>query len=95
MVGLVAFGPGVLVEGLDDGVGLVERGREGLTETEGEDEFAVGEVGGDVADAPLARGRWGVDLSSGEIRGEGADALGCGGEDRDGILAVKEAGVRV
>ena len=34
MIGGVAFGPGVLVEGLDDGVGLVERGGEGLTESE-------------------------------------------------------------
>jgi len=41
LVGLVTLGPGVLVEGLDDGVGLVERGSEGLAEAEGEDNFAV------------------------------------------------------
>ena len=57
LVGCVAFGPGVLVEGLDDGVGLAERGGEGLAEAEGEDDLAVGEVGDDLADAPLARGR--------------------------------------
>ena len=56
LVGCVAFGPGVLVEGLDDGVGLVERGGEGLAQAEGEDDLAVGEVGDDLADAPLARG---------------------------------------
>ena len=38
VVGLVACGPGVLVEGLDDGVGLVKRGGEGLAEAEAEAE---------------------------------------------------------
>src|SRR5258707_8088325 len=42
VVGCVAFGPGFLVEWLDDGVGLVERGSEGLAEAEGEDDLAVG-----------------------------------------------------
>ena len=45
LVGAVALGPGFLVEGLDDGVGLAERGGEGLAEAEGEDDLAVGEVG--------------------------------------------------
>ncbi len=100
MIGAVAFGPGVLVEGLDDGVGLVERGGEGLTEAEGEDDLAVGKVGDDLGDAPFARGGRGADLSCGEAGGEGAKAIGGGGEDRDGIvadgvLAVQVAGVRV
>ena len=41
LVGLVTLRPGVLVEGLDDGVGLADRGCEGLAEAEGEDDLAV------------------------------------------------------
>jgi len=88
LVGGGAFGPGVLVEGLDDVVGLVERGGEGLAETEGEDDFAVGQVGGDLADAPLAWDGVGVDLGGGEVRGEGVETLRGGGEDGDGVLTV-------
>ena len=95
VVGCVAFGPGVLVEGLDDGVGLGERGGEGLAEAEGEDDFAVGEMGDDVADAPLSWGRGCIDLGAGETGGEGLKALGGGGEDGDGLLTVQIAGVRV
>jgi hypothetical protein len=72
VVGCVAFGPGVLVEGLDDG-----------------------EMGDDVADAPLAWGRGCIDLGAGETGGEGLKALGGGGEDGDGLLTVQIAGVRV
>ncbi len=54
VVGGVALGPAILVEGLDDGVLLAE----GLAEAEAEDDLAVGEVADDLADAPLAgRGR--------------------------------------
>jgi hypothetical protein len=95
VVGSVALGPVVLVEGLDDGVGLIERGGEGLAEAEGEDDLAVGEVGGDVGDAPLAGGGRGVDLGFGEVGGEGAEMPGGGGEDGDGVLTVQVAGVRV
>ena len=95
LVGLVAFGPGLLVEGLDDGVGLVERGGEGLAEAEGEDDLGVGEVGRDFANAPLARGRAGVDLRAGKAGGESVDARGRGGEHWDGILAVEVLGVRI
>jgi hypothetical protein len=95
VVGCVTFGPGVLVEGLDDGVGLGESGGEGLAEAEGEDDLAVGEVGDDVADAPLAGGGGSVDLSSCEAGGEGLETLGGGGEDGDGVLTVQVAGVRV
>lgn len=85
----VALGPGVLVEGLDDVVGLIGCGGEGLTEAEGEDHLGVGEVGDDVADAPFAGGRWCVDLRAGEVGGEVVEALGGAGEDRDGVAAVK------
>jgi hypothetical protein len=95
VVGLVARGPSVLIEGLDDGVGLVEGGGEGLAETEGKDDLAVGEVGGDLADAPLAGGGVGVDLGFGEAGGEGAEMPGGGGEDGEGIAASKVTGVRV
>ena len=84
-----------LVEGLDDGVGLAGRGGEGLAEAEGEDDFAVGEVRGDLADAPLAGGRMGGDLGAGEAGGEGVETLGRCGQNGDRILAVKIAGVGV
>jgi hypothetical protein len=95
LVGCVAFGPGFLIEGLDDGVGLVERGGESLAEAEREDHFAVGQVSDNVADAPFAWGWWSVDLGAVQGGGECLDALGGGGEDGDRVLAVQEAGVRV
>jgi hypothetical protein len=95
VVGCVTFGPGVLVEGLDDGVGLGEGGRESLAEAEGEDNLAVGEMGDDVADAPLAGCGGSVDLSAGEAGGEGLETLGSRGEDGDGVLTVQVAGVGV
>src|SRR5580704_12088630 len=95
VVGGVAFGPGVLVEGLDDGVGLGKGGSEGLSQTEGEDDFAIGEVGHDVADAPLARGGGSVDLGAGEACGKGLETCGGGGEDGDGLLTVQVARIRV
>jgi hypothetical protein len=95
VVRLVTHRPGVLVEGLDDGVLLIERRSEGLAEAEGEDNFAVGEMGGDIADAPSARGRGSIDLGAGEIGGEGAEALRGAGEDRDRVLTIKIAGVGV
>ena len=88
-VGLVAFGPGVLVEGLDDGVGLVQSWGQGLTKAEGEDDLTVREVGGDLTDAPFAGGGAGVDLRFREVGGEGANVVGCRGEDGDRILTVK------
>lgn len=95
LVCFVTPGPGFLVEGLDDGVGLVELGSESLAEAEGEDDFAVGEVGGYFADAPFARGGTGVDLSVGETGGEGADVRGGGFENRDRFFALEVDGVRI
>ena len=89
MVDGVALRPGVLIEGLDDVVRLVEGGGQGLTEAESEDCFGVGEVGDDVADAPLTGGWWGVDLGSGEVGGEGVEVFGGGGEHRNGVVAVE------
>jgi len=76
-------------------MGLVEGGGEGLAETEGEDELAVGEVRGDLADASLARGGAGVDVGGCERGGAGAEAGNGGVQDREGILIAKEARVRV
>jgi len=75
VIGAVALGPGLLVEGLDDGVGLIGRSREGLAEAEGEDELAVGEMGGDLADAPLVGRGTGVDLCACEGSGEGVETF--------------------
>lgn len=86
IVGCVALGPVVLIEGLDDRVVFGER----LTEAEGEDEFAVGEVGEDLSDAPFAGGGRLVELRAGEWGGEFAQIFDCGGEDRDGVLAAKK-----
>jgi len=89
MVDGVALRPGVLIEGLDDVVGLVGLGGQGLAEAEREDGFGVGEVGDDVADAPLAGGWRVVDLRAGETGSEGVETLGSAGEDRDGVVAVE------
>jgi hypothetical protein len=85
----VAVAPGFLIEGLDDVVGLVWRGGEGLAETESKDGFGVGEVGDDVRDAPLTGGGWGVELRVGEAGGESVEAPGGAGEDGERVLAVK------
>jgi hypothetical protein len=95
LVGAVARGPGLLVEGLDDGVGLVEMRRESLAEAEGEDDLAVGEVGGDLADAPFARGGAGIDLGVGQACGEGAEARDGGVQDGEGLLAAEINGIRI
>ena len=95
VIGCITFGPSLLVEGLDDGVGLVERGSEGLAEAEGEDDFAVGQMRDDFADAPLARGGGSIDPCAGEAGGESLETFGGGGQDGDGVLAVQVAGVGV
>ena len=94
-IDLVALGPGVLVEGLDDMVGLAGGVGKGLAEPEGEDNLTVGEMSGHLADAPLARNRVGVDLCGAEGRGDGANTACRGVEDGDRVLPAEEAGVRV
>ena len=95
LVGLVAFSPGVLVEGLDDGVGLVERGgevwrrRKEKTSSQSARWAAISRM------LHLRGAGRCVDLSVGEVGGECVDACGGGGEHGDGVLAVKELGVRV
>ena len=91
----VAVGPRLLVEGLDDVVGLVGWGGEGLAETEAEDGFGVGEVGDDVCDAPLPGGGWGVEVRVGEPGCESVEATGGAGEDREWISVVEVFGVWV
>ena len=95
LVRCVAFGPGVLVKRLDDGVGLAERRSESLAQAKREDDFAIGEMGDDVADAPLAWGGGSVDLSASESGGEGLETLGGSGEDGDGVLTVQVGRVGV
>jgi hypothetical protein len=91
----VALGPDFLVEGLDDGVRLACRRGEGPAQAESEDEFAVGEVGDDLADAPLSWRRSAIDLLGREISREGAKPIRSGGEDWDRVLSVEVFGVRV
>ena len=95
LVCLVTPGPGVLVEGLDDGVGLIEFGSESLSEAEGKDDFAVRQVGGYFANAPFSWSGAGVDLSVGEAGGEGADARSGGFKNRDRFFALEVDGVRI
>ena len=66
-----------------------------LAKAEGEDGLAVGQMGGDLADAPFAGCGTGIDLGFREVGGEGADAVCGGGENGDRVLAVQEAGVGV
>ena len=89
MIDGVALRPGVLVKGLDDVVGLVGWGSEGLAQSEGKDEFAVSQVGDDVADAPFAGRGWVINLCAGETSGEGVKSFGGAGKDGDGVVAVK------
>jgi hypothetical protein len=91
----IALCPGLLVEGLDDRVGLVWRGAERLAKTKRKDEFAVGQVGDDLTDAPFVRSWSVVDLLDGE-GSEDAAKTQCGSEeDWDRVLPVEESGVRI
>lgn len=86
IVGGVAFAPDALIEGLDDGVRLAE----GLAKAEREDEFAVGEVGNDLADAPLARSRNAIGPGFGQGLGEGFETAGGAGDDGDGVMTSEK-----
>ena len=87
----VTRGPGVLVEGLNDGVGLGQ----GLSQAEAVDELAVGEVGDDLARAPLAGSNGRGDLLRGEAADRLVDEARRGGEDGAGVLIAEKAGVGV
>lgn len=52
-------------------------------------------MGDGLADTPLAGAGTGVDLCSGEIGGEGAETLGCAGQDGDGVLSAEVDGIRI
>ena len=91
-VGTVARGPGVLVEGPDDGVDLGQ----GLAKAHAVVELAVGEVGDDLAGAPFGfsiyrRGDGCGDLLRGELADGLMDEARRGGEDGAGVLAGEEA----
>jgi len=94
VVGGVVLRPGGLVEGLEER-GFAGGCGEGLAEPEAEGELTVGEVGEDLAWAPLARRDGSFDL----LRGEGADGLvdqsGCRGEDGAGVVGAELDGVWV
>ena len=90
-VGGVALGPALLVEGLDDGVLFAE----GLAETEAEDDLTVGQVGGDLADAPFAGLGRSVDLGRREGCGEGAQTVDRCRQDRDRLEVPEELCVRI
>lgn len=87
----IACSPGVLVEGLDNGIDLGE----GQAEAEAVDEFAVGEVGDDLAGAPLTGGDGRGDLLRGELAYGLVDEAGRGGEDGAGVLIGEEAGIGI
>ena len=87
----VARGPGVLVEGLDDGVDLGES----LAKAKAVDELAVGEVGDDLAGAPLAGGDGCGDLLWRELANGLVDEAGSGGEHGPGILVGEKACIGV
>src|SRR5580765_3332633 len=91
VVGSVPLAPLRLVEGLQDMVVLSER----LAQAEGEDEFAVGKVGNDLADGPLAGSRLAASLLKSQRRGEGAKTLGSRRDDSNWVLPAEVRCVRV
>lgn len=91
VVGGVALAPDALVEGLDDGM----VSGEGLTEAEGKDQLAVGQVGDDLANGPLARCGSVIDLGGGEWSDEAANAIGSGRDDGDRVLVAEIGGVGI
>ena len=55
IVSNVTLHPNRLIKGLDDRVGLIEGSGESLAETKRKDEFTIGEVSNNLADAPFVR----------------------------------------
>lgn len=99
IIGGVAGGPDVLVEGLNGrqprcAQTLTDR-RQGLAEAEAEGELAVREVRGQFAQAPLPWTGGALDLFRGEAGQELAHAGGGGGEDLDGFAAFEVLRVEV
>jgi hypothetical protein len=91
VVGGVAIGPALLIEGLDDGVFFAE----GLAEAEAKNSLAVGEMSDDFADAPFIwRGR-SVDLRWCESGRKSAQVVDGRRQDRDRLLAAQEFCVRI
>jgi hypothetical protein len=86
VVGGVALSPGVLIEGLDGWMGFAE----GLAKAEAEDDFAIGKVRDDFADAPLAGGWRLIELGLGERREELMEVAGGGFEDGERLLGVEK-----
>jgi hypothetical protein len=86
IVGGVARGPGLLIEGADERMFLAE----GLAQAKAEDEFAVGKVGDDLADAPLPRSGGTVDLRAGERGGERGEVVGGGNKNGNWFLTGQE-----
>lgn len=91
IVGAVALGPGILIEGTNERVFQAE----GLAETEAEDDLAIGKMGGNLADAPFTRGWRLVDLRARERRSQLVKPVGGRGEDGNRFLAGQESLVGV
>ncbi len=89
--GGVAVAPAVLVEGLE-GRAI---GGEGLADAPAPDDLTVGEVGHELAQAPLIGAGGAVDLI-GRIRGEEiVEPRRGGGDDVDGVVAFEVMGVGI
>lgn len=85
VVGGVAVAPTILIEGLEGGV----VGGEGLADAPAPHEFAIGEVGHELAEAPLLFA-WGViDLFRGVGGEELAEVGGGFADDTDGFAAFE------
>ena len=86
----IGGGPGVLIERLDHVMGFGS----GLPEAHGEGDFGIGEMGEDLAWAPLAFGARAID--GGLVLGDGIVQLLRGsGDDGEGILEAEEVCVGV
>jgi hypothetical protein len=91
VVGGVAIGPALLIEGLDDGVLFAE----GLSEAEAKNSLAVREVSYDFADAPFVGCGGTIDLCRCEGGRNGAQVVDGRRQDRDRLLAAQEFCVRI
>lgn len=92
----IVLGPGVLIERLDEDLGLaLLRAGEGLAQAEAEGNFAVGQVGDDLADTPLTGRDRRLDLLGGEAAGGLMEETRGGGEYGAGVLTAERFSVGV
>ena len=91
VVGGVAIAPAILIEGLERWIVCGER----LAKAPAPDDLGVGEVGHQLAKAPLLLARGAVDLFRSVGGEELAEACGCLADDVNGVVAVKVMRVRI